>query len=115
MSKIASNSQTHLSLFINAVKISNRFLLPNALKNPNKEFLGNRPSSILIFDRLDPYNFGRLIAYYEHKIVFQGFIWNINSFDQEGVQLGKSLASKMMNLFSKKDIFPLGQAFLDNL
>jgi glucose-6-phosphate isomerase len=53
-------------------------------ENPNKVFPGNRPSRILLAHQLDPYTLGALLAFYEHKVVFQGFIWNINSFDQEG-------------------------------
>ena len=64
--------------------------------NPNRYFAGNRPSSVLLADRLTPYVMGSLLALYEAKIVFQGFIWNINSFDQEGVQLGKVLASRFL-------------------
>ena len=67
--------------------------------NPNKHFPGNRPSSILIADKLTPRTIGALLAYYENKIAFQGFIWNINSFDQEGVQLGKNLAGKYIEHF----------------
>ncbi|MGI9536671.1 MAG: glucose-6-phosphate isomerase [Desulfocapsaceae bacterium] len=65
-------------------------------ENPNKRFGGNRPSSMIIGRRLDPRNMGRLLALYEAKIVFQGFCWNINSFDQEGVQLGKVLADRFL-------------------
>ena len=64
--------------------------------NPNKVFPGNRPSSILIADRLTPSTMGALLAYYENKVAFQGFIWNINSFDQEGVELGKKLAKQLI-------------------
>jgi glucose-6-phosphate isomerase len=64
---------------------------------PNKYFPGNRPNSILLSDRLTPYAMGVLLALYEHRIVFQGFCWNINSFDQEGVQLGKILASRLLD------------------
>jgi len=65
-------------------------------KNPNRNFPGNRPSSILIADCLTPYSMGVLLALYEHRIVFQGLCWNINSFDQEGVQLGKVLANRLL-------------------
>jgi glucose-6-phosphate isomerase len=65
-------------------------------ENPNKRFSGNRPSSMVIAPRLDPLNMGRLLALYEAKIVFQGFSWNINSFDQEGVELGKVLAGRFL-------------------
>jgi glucose-6-phosphate isomerase len=61
--------------------------------NPNKKFPGNRPSCLLFADRLTPEVMGALLAIYEAKIAFQGFAWNINSFDQEGVQLGKTLAT----------------------
>lgn len=64
--------------------------------NPNKVFPGNRPSSILIAEKLTPKTMGSLLAIYEAKIIFQGFLWNINSFDQEGVQLGKTLASRIL-------------------
>ncbi len=81
--------------------------------NPNKCFPGNRPSRILLGERLDPHTLGALLSYYEHKVAFQGFIWNINSFDQEGVQLGKVLANQMLGLFAgKKEQFPLGEAYL---
>lgn len=66
-------------------------------ENPNKVFPGNRPSHILLSKQLNPYSLGALLAYYEHKIAFQGFIWGINSFDQEGVQLGKQLALQLLD------------------
>lgn len=85
-------------------------------KNPNKVFLGNRPNRILLGRRLEPYTLGALLSYYENKVAFQGFIWNINSFDQEGVQLGKHLATKMLHLFTpQSEPFPLGEAYLDCL
>ncbi len=65
--------------------------------NPNKRFPGNRPNSLLIANRLTPYTMGSLLALYEAKIVMQGFLWNINSFDQEGVQLGKKLATQFLD------------------
>jgi glucose-6-phosphate isomerase len=86
--------------------------------NPNRVFDGNRPNSVLLGNRLDPHTLGALLALYEHKVAFQGFIWNINSFDQEGVQLGKKLAGEILGLFKaermheKKPHFPLGEAYL---
>ena len=71
-------------------------------ENPNKAFPGNRPNRILLAKRLDPFTLGSLLAYYEHTIAFEGFCWNINSFDQEGVQLGKVLAQKILDLFTAK-------------
>jgi glucose-6-phosphate isomerase len=63
---------------------------------PHKTFEGNRPSNSLLIDRLTPRSLGALIALYEHKIFVQGVIWNINSFDQWGVELGKVLASAIL-------------------
>lgn len=60
-----------------------------------RTFRGNTPSNTLLIDKLTPYNFGALLAMYEHKVFVQGVIWNINSFDQWGVELGKELASRV--------------------
>jgi glucose-6-phosphate isomerase len=62
----------------------------------HKTFPGNRPTSSIMVDRITPRTLGRLIALYEHKIFVQGVIWNINSFDQWGVELGKQLASAIL-------------------
>ena len=64
--------------------------------NPNKCFPGNRPNSVLMAEKLTPRTLGGLLAFYENKIAFQGLIWNINSYDQEGVQLGKVLADNLL-------------------
>jgi glucose-6-phosphate isomerase len=64
--------------------------------NPNKSFAGSRPSSLLWARRLTPAALGSLLAHFENKVMFQGFLWNINSFDQEGVQLGKVLATQVL-------------------
>jgi glucose-6-phosphate isomerase len=63
---------------------------------PHKTFPGNRPSNMLMVERLTPRALGRLIALYEHKIFVQGVIWNIYSFDQWGVELGKQLAKVVL-------------------
>ena len=65
-------------------------------ENSNKSFAGGRPSSIIVGDRLTPESLGALLAHFENKVMFQGFVWNINSFDQEGVQLGKVLAKRVL-------------------
>ncbi len=62
----------------------------------NKKFAGGRPSSIIIGEKLTPKALGALLAHFENKVMFQGFAWNVNSFDQEGVQLGKVLAKKVL-------------------
>ncbi len=63
---------------------------------PQKTFPGNRPSTTITLDELTPFALGHLIALYEHKVFVQGIIWNVNSFDQWGVQLGKVLASTIL-------------------
>ncbi len=63
---------------------------------PHKVFPGNRPSNTLLYPRLDPHTLGMLVALYEHKIFVQGALWNVNSFDQWGVELGKQLAKGIL-------------------
>ncbi len=62
---------------------------------PFKVFEGNRPTNSILLKKSTPHNLGSLIAFYEHKIFVQGIIWNIFSFDQWGVELGKQLAVKI--------------------
>ncbi|HEY4255058.1 MAG TPA: glucose-6-phosphate isomerase [Chlamydiales bacterium] len=108
-------------LLSNLLAQSLALALGQSSDNPNRVFKGNRPNSILLGDRLDPHSLGALLALYEHKVAFQGFIWNINSFDQEGVQLGKKLAGEILGLFKaermgeKKVHFPLGETYLNLL
>ncbi|WP_260513640.1 glucose-6-phosphate isomerase [Stappia sediminis] len=67
---------------------------------PHRTFPGDRPSTVILYDRLDPYTLGRLIALFEHKVFVQGAIWNVNSYDQWGVELGKELAGQLAPLVS---------------
>ncbi len=88
--------------------------------NPNKVFLGNRPSHLILAKELTPEICGAILSYFENKIAFQGFIWGINSFDQEGVQLGKVLAKEFLRIMQKEESlepkdFPLGQALLNKI
>ena len=71
---------------------------------PFKVFEGNRPSNTLFIEQLTPANLGSLIALYEHRIFVQGIIWNIYSYDQWGVELGKQLANNILKDFDKKQI-----------
>ncbi len=70
---------------------------------PHKVFSGNRPSSTFLYRSLTPRMLGRLIALYEHKVFVQGVVWNIDSFDQWGVELGKELASRLVPIVSDAD------------
>lgn len=71
---------------------------------PHRVFGGNRPTNTLMIDELTPKSLGKLIALYEHKIFVQGIVWNINSFDQWGVEYGKQIAQKILPQLSSKDI-----------
>jgi glucose-6-phosphate isomerase len=71
---------------------------------PHRVFSGNRPSNMILLDRLTPEALGKLVALYEHSVFTQGAIWNINSFDQWGVELGKALAKRILpELESRKE------------
>ncbi|MCH9621497.1 MAG: Glucose-6-phosphate isomerase [Chlamydiia bacterium] len=73
-------------------------------ENPNQYFPGNRPSRMLLTNTLSAYAMGSLLSYYENIAAFQGFIWGINSFDQEGVQLGKLIANKIVEEYKSHRI-----------
>ena len=66
----------------------------------HRTFRGNRPSTTILFDRLDPFSLGRLIALFEHKVFVQGAIWGVNSFDQWGVELGKKLTGEVLAILN---------------
>ncbi len=63
----------------------------------HRTFPGNRPTNSLLMERLTPHTLGALIALYEHRIFTQGIVWGVNSFDQWGVELGKQLASVILD------------------
>lgn len=81
--------------------------LEDSGNNPQKQFKGNKPSTILLMDALTPFSLGQLIALYEHKIFCQGILWNINSFDQWGVELGKEIASDILPLIENVKQFDI--------
>lgn len=89
-----STSQQKLCANVAAQIIA--FACGKADENKNKNFEGGRPSSIIIGDQLNPGSLGALLSHFENKVMFQGFVWNVNSFDQEGVQLGKVLAKRVL-------------------
>jgi glucose-6-phosphate isomerase len=90
-----STSQTKLGANVTAQIMA--FACGKADADPNKSFAGERPSSLIYGKQLTPSTLGALLAHYENKVMFQGFVWNINSFDQEGVQLGKKLAKTVLS------------------
>lgn len=88
------------------------FALGQRSENPNKAFPGNRPSTLLYGDQLTARALGALLAHYENKVMFQGLAWNVNSFDQEGVQLGKVLAKQVLG---SDEVSPVLAAFAQRL
>ena len=93
---VIEDSTSQQKLCANVVAQIVAFACGKADENRNKNFEGGRPSSIIIGDQLNPESLGALLAHFENKVMFQGFVWNINSFDQEGVQLGKVLAKRVL-------------------
>ncbi len=77
---------------------------------PHKLHPGNRPSTTILFQRLDPETLGKLIALYEHKVFVESVIWGVNAFDQWGVELGKKLASELAGAVTNPDGFQGGDA-----
>ena len=105
---------------------NHRYLISNALAqadtlakgstnlvNKNKNFLGGRPSTIISWKKNTPFSIGKLIALYENITIASGFIWNINSFDQWGVELGKELALKIENNEANKELTPASKILLN--
>ena len=93
---VIQDSTSQQKLCANVVAQIVAFACGKADDDRNKNFEGGRPSSIIIGDQLNPATLGALLAHFENKVMFQGFVWNINSFDQEGVQLGKVLAKRVL-------------------
>ena len=93
---VIENSTSQKKLEANVAAQIVAFACGKSDEDPNKSFAGERPSSLIYGKQLNPKSLGALLAHFENKVMFQGFVWNINSFDQEGVQLGKKLAKKVL-------------------
>ena len=90
----AAAEASHRTLAVNAVAQAEALALGSEnKKQPHRHFAGNRPSALISWDRTTPFALGRLLALYEHITTVSGFIWDVNSFDQWGVELGKQMAS----------------------
>ena len=123
----AADEKHHELLFANCLAQSQAFMLGRSIDEvaarleaqkmspeaiaalaPHRLFEGNRPSSTFLYQRLTPRALGRLIALYEHKVFVQGVIWNINSYDQWGVELGKELAVKLTPIVADANLSTTG-------
>ena len=102
------NIQAQRILLANLVAQSTALAFGARSEDPHKDYPGNRPVNVLLADQLTPRVLGQLIALYEHRVLVQGAIWNINSFDQWGVELGKSIAGRI-----ETQLVPSEQAVFD--
>ena len=108
------SKKNHEYLLINAIAQAEALARGSVdLINQNKNFLGGRPSTIISWEKNTPFSIGMLIALYENITIASGFLWNINSFDQWGVELGKTIANKISNDINDKDLTPAAKKFLN--
>lgn len=114
----------HQELWANMVAQAKALAVGEDHAEPFRRFTGNRPSSTIVLDDLCPANIGRLLSFYEARTVFEGFIWGINSFDQFGVQLGKTLAGDLRSAIAGRNqdstkgfdqVDPISRAYLEML
>lgn len=103
---ISKGVTNHQELFANLMAQSQALATGKESPDPAKYFSGNRPSSTLVMENLSPRNIGRLLAFYEAKTVFEAFVWNINPFDQFGVELGKVMAGDIRKEMAEKNKNP---------
>jgi glucose-6-phosphate isomerase len=94
----------HEVLLANALGQAASLMQGRAHDNPHRRFDGDRPSSFFLYQKLTPEILGMLIAFYEHKVFVQSVIWEINAFDQWGVELGKEMATKLLPAFKGEDV-----------
>ncbi|MBW6186671.1 hypothetical protein KZ870_35930, partial [Pseudomonas aeruginosa] len=97
--RISNNNKLKANLIAQIIAFSNG----KEDTNKNKNFEGERPSALIYSKELTPYTVGAILSHYENKVMFEGFLLNINSFDQEGVQLGKTIAKKILKNNEAKD------------
>jgi glucose-6-phosphate isomerase len=95
----ANGGEDGNALAANALAQAAAMLIGADTQDPHRAIPGNRPSSVILLERLSPEALGQLLALYEHKVFVEGAIWNINSFDQWGVELGKTLARVLLPAF----------------
>ena len=100
MSKGVTN---HQELWANMLAQATALAMGKDDPDPARHFTGNRPSSTIVLNDLSPRNIGRLLSFYEARTVYEGFIWGVNSFDQFGVQLGKTVASDLRRRIAERN------------
>jgi glucose-6-phosphate isomerase len=100
----------HPRLVANALAQAQALMQGRTSEDGHRHFPGNRPSSVLVLEQLDPASLGALIALYEHRVFVSGMLWGINSFDQWGVELGKQLATNIEPRLASGDTSGLDSA-----
>jgi glucose-6-phosphate isomerase len=96
----------HQELWANLLAQARALAVGQEHPDKARQFTGNRPSSTLVLEDLSPENVGRLLAFYEARTVYEGFIWGVNSFDQFGVELGKKVADGLRDQMAKRNDKP---------
>ena len=96
----------HQELWANLLAQASALAMGRENSQSERYFSGNRPSSTLVMEDLSPENLGRLLSFYEARTIFEGFLWGVNSFDQYGVELGKSLAGELRQEMAQKNRDP---------
>ncbi len=108
--------ESHKRLIFNALAQAEALAIGREnFEEPHRNFQGENVSTIISWDKSDPYNLGGLLALYEHVTIASGFLWNINSFDQWGVELGKKKAKELENPKRYDDFSPAAKLFLNRL
>jgi glucose-6-phosphate isomerase len=92
----AADSQADELVIANCLAQAQAFMAGHESAEPHRRHAGSRPLSLLAFPRLDPAMLGRVIALYEHKVFVESVLWNVNPFDQWGVELGKKLCNELL-------------------
>ncbi len=104
--ELSKGVTNHQELWINMIAQARALAVGQSSDDKARHFNGNRPSSSIVLDDLSPINIGRLLSFYEARTVYEGFLWGINSFDQFGVQLGKTMASGLRDQIAQRNQDP---------
>ena len=108
--------ESHKTLIFNALAQAEALAIGQEnLEEPHRNFQGGKASTIISWGKSDPYNLGGLLALYEHVTITSGFLWDINSFDQWGVELGKQKAKELVNPENYDEFSPAARLFLKQL